>query len=104
MDDHSVAGQLSILASQVNNLAVAATGEESRKLLSQQDALTQLALKAISAALDAKAAAYAKTFKSLKDAIASAEKSIGDIANVEDTISRVTKAINLATKLLTAVA
>ena len=100
MDDHSVAGQLSTLASQVNDLAVAATGDDSRTLLAQQDALTQLALKAISAALNANAAVYADAFNSLNNAIASAKKSIDDIANIKDTIDRVSNAINAAAQLL----
>ena len=84
------------IASRVNNLAVLATGEDSRTLLEQQDELTRLAMAAIVQDLNAERQAYQGALNDLKSAI----EYVGDAAKK---VSDIAKAIKLIAKAITSV-
>jgi len=100
MDSHDLAEATTGLASRVNNLAVLATGDDSRTLMEQQDELAELAMAAIKQDLDAESASYKSAMSALNDAtqfIGDADKKI---SNISKGISLVTNAINAVKKVV----
>jgi len=99
-DSHAVAGMLAALASRVNNLAVDATGDDSRTLTAQQIQLTNLSNQAIALDLDNNTAIYAEAVTALNQATSAADAATTDINNVQTAITDVGTAISVVTKLL----
>ena len=96
MDSHSIAEMTSGLASRVNNLAILATGDQSRQLLAQQDELAKLAMAAIVKDLNSERADY-------KSAVAALEAAIQFVGKADKQISNIANAISLVAKALTEV-
>ena len=101
--DHELAEALAGLASRVNNLAILHTGDDSRRLLAQQDQLSKLALAAITKELNAEQASYQAALQGLRDAITYIGNADTQLSSVAKGIKLVAKAITLATKALAAV-
>jgi hypothetical protein len=97
---HELTEKLAGLASRVNDLAVATTGEPSRELLALQKRLTQQTLEAIAQALDAQDAAYKKAMGALDDAIDAIDEADEAIEGIARKIRIAAKAADAVEKLL----
>lgn len=102
MDSHDICELVSGLASRVNNLAVASTGDISRTLLQQQDELSNLALAAIAKDLDATTKDFANSIAVLNQATAAADTAASNLQQVTNAINLIAKAISTVTNLLAA--
>lgn len=97
---HELAEKLSGLSSRVNNLAVNTTGENSRKLMEEQDQLAKLSLAAIVKDLDATHPKYIEAITGLNKAIAFIDDTTADIEKVAEAIRLVAKAAEFAEKAI----
>jgi hypothetical protein len=98
---HELSEKLTGLASRVNNLVVASTGDACRNLQQLEDQVTKYALVAIRLDLDEEEGSY-------KDALAKVNTSITDIDNVDaalakigDTISSIKNVVDAVGQVLT---
>jgi hypothetical protein len=100
MDSHSLAAQVSGLASRVNNLSAYQSGDDSWNLMKLQDRLSTDAMTAIKLKLDASAADYKAALAGLKSAIAFIGEAKSQIADVSKAIDLIAKAADLAEAVL----
>lgn len=100
MDPHLIASMTSGLASRVNNLAVEATGQDSRNLMAQQDQLAKLAMAAIVQDLDNSISIYTDAVQSLADATSQADAALADITKVSQAIALIANAITKVSAVL----
>lgn len=101
MDSHELAEKTTGLASRVNNLAVEATGDDSRTLLGQQDDLIKLAMAAIVRDLDAQQAPYKSALQALDIAIQKVGSAGKEIDRTAKAIKAVASAIKAVAKVVT---
>src|SRR5260370_40044270 len=100
MDSHSLAEQVSALASRVNNLSAYHTGDDSWILMKLQERLSTDAMTAIKLKLDASADAYKAALAGLKSAIDYIREATGQIADVSMAIDLAAKAADLVEAVL----
>jgi len=100
MGDHALAEGLAGLASRVDSLSLAASGDDKGRLEAQEDRLTKLALAAIAQDMDATNARYRDAVDGVAaaiDAIGAADRKIENVAHV---IALVAKALDVAEKVV----
>ncbi|WP_434628352.1 hypothetical protein [Chromobacterium sp. CV08] len=98
MDNHALAEQLTGLASRMNDLMVATTGDESRSFSDLQNALSGQAMAAIARSLDQTTSQYADVVATLQAACSAADDAERQLAKTANSIEFVAKALKLATQ------
>ena len=98
MDSHDLAELLTGLASRLNNLMIATTGDISRQCGDLQATLAGQAMAAISRDLDAATSQYAGAVSALQGATQAADAAAQQLQQTSNSIEFVAKAIQLAGK------
>ncbi|AUH51680.1 hypothetical protein CXB49_13070 [Chromobacterium sp. ATCC 53434] len=96
MDNHDLAESLTGLASRMNDLMVATTGDDSRRFQDLQSELSGQAMAAIARSLDQTTSQYADAVATLQSACSAADDAERRLAQTANSIEFVAKALKLA--------
>jgi hypothetical protein len=99
--DHELSGKIAELASRVNNLVVASTGDNCRILQQLEDQLTKYVLVAIRMDLDSEALSYKAALTQLNTSIAAIDSADDALSKIGDIITDIKNCVDLVDKALT---